>query len=290
LWSGGVRCHPCCLRRYLSFQTISPRLKNASRKRRPCWQSMASRLCRCRCCLSQIRAWCVVAFKSAAGMCLWARDLNPGDGAPAAGQQEPGLPPSHAGHLYQCIPLGFGAGHGRGGERLAAVGWVRLVACTSAGRPQRCWGPCSCDFRAHVWQLLSSPRCSGHLFTHSAGGILLLGAELTSSSSLHVLEADRSRAYSTSRNDRKAAMCYNVQAKGIQGSFAGIYHRSTFDEVGALVGTRKLLFLPCRFNGGASPRRLSHGCGTPRTLRAATCRHFMLCIRIWPTKVGWVRG
>eukprot|EP00730_Choanoeca_flexa_P011991 TRINITY_DN3011_c0_g1_i1.p1 TRINITY_DN3011_c0_g1~~TRINITY_DN3011_c0_g1_i1.p1 ORF type:complete len:650 (+),score=143.96 TRINITY_DN3011_c0_g1_i1:180-2129(+) len=92
-----------------------------------------------------------------------------------------------------------------------------------------------CDFRAHFWQLLNSPRCGGHLYTDNQGGVLLLGADSVSPSTLEKLEADRSRAFSSTNRDMRSAMCYNAPAQ-LQGSFAGVYHRATFSTILAWLG------------------------------------------------------
>eukprot|EP00045_Choanoeca_perplexa_P015604 m.198226 g.198226 ORF g.198226 m.198226 type:complete len:653 (+) comp17038_c0_seq1:179-2137(+) len=92
-----------------------------------------------------------------------------------------------------------------------------------------------CDFRSHFWQLLNSPRCAGHMFTDNQGGVVLLGSDPVSPTALETIEADRSRAFSSTNRDMRAAMCYNAHGQ-TQGSFAGLYHRSAYSTVLAWLG------------------------------------------------------
>mmetsp|Transcript_6526 Transcript_6526/g.19352 ORF Transcript_6526/g.19352 Transcript_6526/m.19352 type:complete len:725 (+) Transcript_6526:194-2368(+) len=87
----------------------------------------------------------------------------------------------------------------------------------------------SCNFKEQLWQLLSSARCSGHMFTERRGGMLLLGGHETTPDGLGLVEADRSDAFAA-LGDTDAALCYNVH-DAFSGSFAGIYHAATFNEI-----------------------------------------------------------
>lgn len=87
-----------------------------------------------------------------------------------------------------------------------------------------------CEFKAQFWQLLANVRCADHLFTEHQGGVLLLGAQEVTPDGLEHIESDRSQAFAEYDHDVKAALCYNVNSK-TKGSFAGVYHRSTFGEI-----------------------------------------------------------
>eukprot|EP00039_Didymoeca_costata_P004468 m.73442 g.73442 ORF g.73442 m.73442 type:complete len:664 (-) comp12415_c0_seq2:98-2089(-) len=87
-----------------------------------------------------------------------------------------------------------------------------------------------CEFKSQLWQLLLNPRCGSHLFTEHKGGVLLLGAHEVSPDGLEDIEADRSQAFKEYDHDVRAILCYNINSK-INGSFAAIYHRSTYDDI-----------------------------------------------------------
>jgi len=103
-----------------------------------------------------------------------------------------------------------------------------------------------CSFKDQLWQLLNSQRCGGHLFTKRRGGVLLLGAEEASSSGLAIVEADRSDAFAGS-GDVSAAMCYNVY-EGFEGSFAGLYHRTAFNEILSWISRVRRAGSPAKFH------------------------------------------